>query len=106
MRKFGRAQWKEEPVTAFAAAAAPVISVLSGGLGILNALKGPKDVKMPSLPTLTSRTPDKLETPTAMPVADSDLTAEAKRKAVVAASQRGGRVSTFLSDSGGDSFGA
>lgn len=106
MKKFGREQWKEGPVAAFASAAMPVISALSGGLSLLNSLKGPKDVKMPSLPTLASRTPDKLETPTAMPVADSDLTAEAKRKAVIAASQRGGRVSTFLSDSDGESFGA
>ena len=105
MKKFGRAQWKEEPITAFAAAAAPVVSLVTAGMGLVNSLKGPKDVDMPTMPTLTSRTPDKLETPTVMPVADSKLTQDAKRRAVLAASARDGRASTIMSSDSGDKFG-
>ena len=93
------------PVVAFAKAAAPVVSVISTGLGIVNSLRGPKSVDMPTLPTLESRVPDKLETPTAMPVADSKLTQDAKRRAVLAASARDGRASTILTSDSGDKFG-
>ena len=90
-------------VVAFAKAAAPVVSLVTAGANLLSSLKGPKN--MPTMPTLQSRVPTQLETPTAMPVADSKLTQEAKRKAVLAASARDGRASTILSSDSGDKFG-
>lgn len=94
------------PVVAFAKAAAPVVSVISTGLGIFNSLRGPKSLDMPAMPTIQSKVPTKLETPTVMPVADSKLTQDAKRRAVMAAAARDGRASTIMSsDSGGDKFG-
>lgn len=115
MRKFGRAQWKEEPITTAAAAIAPVLSVVTAGLGLANAMRGPKSVDMPAMPTIPTitsvKTPGakevaKLETPTVMPVADSKLTQDAKRRAVMAASARDGRASTIMSsDSDGTKFG-
>lgn len=111
MRKFGRAQWKEEPITAAASAIAPVLSVVTAGIGLANSLRGPKSVDMPAMPMITSvKTPEskevaKLETPTVMPVADSKLTQDAKRRAVMAAAARDGRASTIMSSDSGDKFG-
>lgn len=107
MRKFGRAQWKEEPITTAAAAIAPVVSLVTAGASLIGSLKGPKSVDMPAMPPmLNSKVPDKLETPTVMPVADSKLTQDAKRRAVMAASARDGRASTIMSsDSDGTKFG-
>lgn len=95
------------PVVAFAKAAAPVVSLVTAGANLISSLKGPKSVDMPAMPPmLNSKVPDKLETPTAMPVADSKLTQDAKRRAVMAAAARDGRASTIMtSDSGGDKFG-
>ena len=105
MRKFGRAQWKEEPITTAAAAVAPVVSLVTAGIGLVNSLKGPKSVALPAMPTLESKVPTKLETPTVMPVADSKLTQDAKRRAVLAASARDGRARTIMSSDSGDKFG-
>ena len=106
MRKFGRAQWKEEPITTAAAAIAPVVSLVTAGASLISSLKGPKSLDMPAMPTIQSKVPTKLETPTVMPVADSKLTQDAKRRAVMAAAARDGRASTIMSsDSDGTKFG-
>ena len=74
------------------AAALPAISagfsILSGVKGLLS--KGPKAPRDPAAPTV-------------MPTQDSALVAEAKRRSLIAQSQRSGRASTILTDD--DSFG-
>lgn len=82
MKKFGRQQWKEGPVTA-------ALPAISAGFSILSGMKGlfAKEPKAPEV-----------EKPTVMPTEDSKLVAEAKRKALIAQTTRGGRASTVLTD--------
>jgi hypothetical protein len=82
---------------------------LSSAVGIYGMMKGAQgmDLKMPSL-SQSSSPQSTLEAPKAMPSQDSALVQDAKRRAVLAASQRGGRSSTFLSNSNdrdADTFG-
>ena len=78
-------------------AALPAISagfsILSGVKGLLG--KAPKTAAEASAPVV--------EAPTVMPTQDSALVADAKRRALVAQSQRSGRASTILTND--DSFG-
>lgn len=77
-----------------AAAALPVLSAVSTGATILSTVSG----FLKGGPKAPKETP-----PTEIPTQDSSLVADAKRKALIAQSQRGGRASTILSDP--DTFG-
>lgn len=81
-----------DPVTL--ATAAKWATVASGVGSTLAAVKG-----------LTQKTPKPPSTPasTTMPTEDSQLVADAKRRALIAQSTRGGRASTVLTDN--DTFG-
>lgn len=73
------------PLTAALPAISSAFSVLSAVKGLFN--KTPK-----------ATTPE-VSTPTVMPTQDSAAVLDAKRKALIAQSQKGGRASTVLSDS-------
>ena len=73
---------KQEPISS-------VLTAVGAGVSILGGLKGlfAKEPKAPDV-----------EKPTVMPTEDSKLVADAKRRALIAQTQRGGRNSTILTD--------
>ncbi len=87
-------QQQQGPVMAVLPAIAAGVSII-GGVKSLFA-KTPKQ-------EATAAQVVEPSTPTVMPTTDSELTAEAKRRTLMAAQARGGRTSTILSES--DTFG-
>ena len=73
---------KQEPISS-------VLTAVGAGVSILGGLKG--------LVAREPKAPD-VEKPTVMPTEDSKLVADAKRRALIAQTQRGGRNSTILTD--------
>lgn len=87
-------------------AAAPVLAtavkyatLASGVLSSVAAVK--------QLTTKAPKAPSSIEstTPTGMPTEDSQLVADAKRRALVSQTTRGGRASTVLTDTDSQTFG-
>lgn len=76
---------KQGPLTA-------ALPAISAGFSILGGLKG-LFTKAPKGPSEAN-----VEKPTVMPTEDSKLVADAKRRALIAQTQRGGRNSTILTD--------
>lgn len=95
----GQRKLKEGPL----AVALPYLSAMTTVMGLYNGIKSlsaktPKMPDMPQLGQLATSAPDAIDVPKVMPVTDSALTAEAKRRQIIAAQERGGRASTILTD--------
>lgn len=86
-------------ITPFLTAAGTVLSI-AGGIRALTA-KAPKAPNMGDLMKNQTAAPER-----AMPTQDAAMTQEAKRRQIVAAQTRGGRQSTFLTDSDNEKFGS
>ena len=76
-----------------AMAFAPLISAVGTAFSAISSLTQ----KAPKAPRESA--------PTVMPTQDSALVADAKRRALVAQTERGGRNSTILTDSDNETFG-
>jgi glutamine synthetase len=98
---------KEGPVGAFVAAAAPYLAAASSVLSIAGGIKSmtAKAPKMPGLAGL-AQAGREVEVTRAMPTEDAMATQEAKRRQIMASQARGGRQSTFLTDSDNEKFGS
>jgi hypothetical protein len=85
------ANLKQGPVMAYA----PLISAVGTAFSAISSLTQ----KQPKAPR------DTASAPTVMPTQDSALVMDAKRRALIAQTERGGRNSTILTDSDNETFG-